>query len=68
MSDSQGSVSSMEMTKNPFDSDLECKLNFPGFSPSMFTAPKTPETPVNKKVFSLSNIIVIALIEVLRRL
>ncbi|XP_031573143.1 protein aurora borealis-like [Actinia tenebrosa] len=49
MSDSQTSLSSMEITRNPFDSDLEGKLNFPGFSPSMFTAPKTPETPVNKK-------------------
>lgn len=67
MSESQDSLSSMEKTRNPFDSDLEGKRNFPGFSPSMFNAPKTPETPVNKKVLSSSNIM-ITLIDVLRPL
>jgi hypothetical protein len=52
MSESQSSILLMEMTKNPFESDIEDRLNFPGFSPSMFT---TPRTPVNRKVFTTIN-------------
>ncbi|KXJ25016.1 hypothetical protein AC249_AIPGENE29216 [Exaiptasia diaphana] len=48
MSESQVSISSFEVTKNPFESDIEEKLNYPGFSPSMFV---TQKTPVNNRKY-----------------
>ncbi|EDO37842.1 predicted protein [Nematostella vectensis] len=43
MTDSMSySFSSLEVTRNPFESDHEDRLHFPGFSPSMFTTPRTP--------------------------
>ena len=49
MSDnSEVSISSLEMTRNPFDSDIEEKSNYPGFSPSMFVDQRTPVN--NRKV------------------
>ena len=43
-------MSSLDITKNPFESTEE-RLNFPGFSPSMFVK---QETPASQKVRSNS--------------
>lgn len=40
-------LSSLEVTRNPFDSNQEERLNCPGFSPSMF---RKQETPASQKV------------------
>ena len=47
MVDSMSTLSSLEVTRNPFDSNLEERLNCPGFSPSMF---RKQETPASQKV------------------
>lgn len=47
MVDSVSTLSSFELTRNPFDSSLEERVNCPGFSPSMFNK---QETPASQKV------------------
>ncbi|KAK3727494.1 hypothetical protein QZH41_018361, partial [Actinostola sp. cb2023] len=55
MSDnSEVSISSLEMTRNPFDSDIEEKSNYPGFSPSMFVDQRTPVNNRKAKEFHWS--------------
>lgn len=49
MVDSMSTWSSLEITRNPFDSELEERTNCPGFSPSMFC---NQETPASQKVRS----------------
>ena len=46
MVDSMSTLSSLELTRNPFDSSQE-RVNCPGFSPSMF---RKQETPSSQKV------------------
>ena len=46
MVDSVSTLSSLELTRNPFDSSQE-RVNCPGFSPSMF---RKQETPSSQKV------------------
>ena len=47
MVDSMSTLSSFEITRNPFDSGREERTNCPGFSPSMFC---NQETPASQKV------------------
>ena len=47
MVDSMSTLSSLELTRNPFDSSQEERVNCPGFSPSMFYK---QETPASQKV------------------
>lgn len=49
MVDSMSTWSSLEITRNPFDSGREERTNCPGFSPSMF---REQETPGSQKVQS----------------
>ena len=42
MVDSMSTWSSLEITRNPFDSGREERTNCPGFSPSMFCEQETP--------------------------
>lgn len=47
MVDSISTLSSLELTRNPFDSSQEERVNCPRFSPSMFCK---EETPASQKV------------------
>lgn len=52
MVDSMSTLSSLELTRNPFDNSQEERINCPGFSPSMFC---NQETPASQKVSEIGH-------------
>ena len=54
MVESVSTLSSFDLTRNPFDSSLEERVNCPGFSPSMFSKQETPASQkVNQNINNL---------------
>ena len=56
MVDSMSTLSSLELTRNPFDSNREERINCPGFSPSMFCKQETPASQKVSKMFEFQTI------------
>ncbi|CAH3015539.1 unnamed protein product [Porites evermanni] len=54
MVDSMCTLSSLEVTRNPFDSNQEERVNCPGFSPSMFRKQETPASQKKSRSFRWS--------------